>query len=107
MMFMILRSYFWLAGAVPSQPKKKAMMGRTALCWTIWKTRNATCFDDPARVIFHLSVVSPTGKSWFDKPKSRKHWARRVGDQEIKQVVQEIYNRSHGWGPMVPRITGG
>jgi hypothetical protein len=36
--------WLWVRGALP-RGKSVYMLGLVAICWAIWKTRNAVCFE--------------------------------------------------------------
>jgi hypothetical protein len=52
---------------IPTRGDRVHMLGFAAVCWAIWKARNAACFDkklinNPNKIFFCLSVYALLGR---------------------------------------------
>lgn len=75
------------------------IIGTSALCWSLWKARNAICFQnkfpgDPTNLVFSLCYWLD---SWsiLQKPDAKKKLL--AASVILRKVVMDILNKSFGW----------
>jgi hypothetical protein len=61
---------------IPTRGDRVHMLGFAAVCWAIWKARNAACFDkklinNPNKIFFLLVCLCATGQGYTGKPPRR------------------------------------
>jgi hypothetical protein len=74
--------------------------------WSIWKTLNRACFDnvlpfDPCDIIymiFHLLDY------WCEMQKPKVQEGLRQGNDLVKMMSRQIFNRAEEWAPLCRRI---
>jgi hypothetical protein len=95
----------WL-NLVPQNFKPLVIVGAAALCWTVWRCRNAVVFDNKSpnflQVIFTTSHWLRTW-SILQQPSSRDSLV--AASQCLVQVAKAIFARAFGWQPSL-RIGG-
>jgi mannosylglycoprotein endo-beta-mannosidase len=85
------------------------MVGTAALLWNLWKTRNASCFqqkfhNNPTEVIFSMCRLMD---DWnFLQKEKVQELVRRVSER-VRRIASEMFCRRHGWAPMTKRICDG
>jgi hypothetical protein len=90
----------------PGPLRKNILCGCTAVCWTIWKTRNDACFDrkfpdDPSSSIYRLCNIL---NYWAILQKNQDKGRLEEGVVLLRRVASEVYSRVHGWAPATLRI---
>jgi hypothetical protein len=97
----------WFA-ASSGRDRKLLLIGTAALFWTIWKTRNRSCFHfsrirpgDPTNVIFYLCNIL---NDWATLQKGVLRKVLQRGASKIAKVAHEVFCRRHGWGPDILRL---
>ncbi|KQK05392.1 hypothetical protein BRADI_2g19836v3 [Brachypodium distachyon] len=84
-------------------------VGVSALCWTIWRTRNDACFKftyprDPANLVF---IFCYWLKYWAIMQRTEAREILELGVQMVQLVVSEILHPrhgAHGWSLFQRRI---
>lgn len=109
MMFMILRSYFWLTGPVPSQPKEKWLWWEGLLYGGQYgKPEMQHVLIRKCLMILHqlssiFAVISPTGKScrqtWKQEALSSlwRRSGRWCGRSTTEAMDGPYGSQNHGW----------
>ena len=82
------------------------MLGVAALIWSIWKTRNKSCFqgvkpNDPTDII--MSVCSLL-YSWKILQKKGLQNTLQLVARRIAQVTRDVFRIGYGWAPYQRRI---
>lgn len=90
----------------PGDQKKLMFCGAAAIIWTIWKTRNNTCFrnlfpSDTTALVFFVCNDILVWNSLHTEPKRRR---LDEGVSKIKTVMADANSRSHGWNLTRRRI---
>jgi hypothetical protein len=73
--------------------------------WAIWKTRNKSRFDnimptDRTDIIF---LICRYINYWCDLQKPNVRETLERGSELVKQMIQQIFNKSRGWAPLCRR----
>ena len=81
-------------------------IGTAALLWSIWKTRNKSCFQsslskDPTDIIFSLCSVLD---SWGVLQKRGVQKTLKEVTKRLAQIARDVFKRAYGWGPAVRRL---
>ena len=81
-------------------------IGAAALIWTIWKTRNKSCFQrvflsNPINVIFTLCSLLD---SWMILQRKGVQKMLREVSKRLSRVANEVYRRTYGWNPSALRL---
>lgn len=99
--------YEWWFAASSGRDRKIFLIGTAALFWTIWKTRNKSCFQsirpgDPTNVVYYLRQFL---NDWALLQKSALRRVVQRGANKVMKVAHEVFSRRHGWGPDIPRLS--
>ena len=81
-------------------------IGAAALIWTIWKTKNKSCFQrvfisNPINVIFTLCSLLD---SWMILQRKGVQKMLREVSKRLSRVANEVYRRTYGWNPSAQRL---
>lgn len=91
----------------PKKCRRLALIGCVAIIWTIWNTRNASCFqngrhEDPAVLVFSLCWWLNNWTLLQKRVEDRD--MLREGVKQIKTVALEAFHRAKGRALMSRRI---
>jgi hypothetical protein len=75
------------------------LMGATALCWSIWLSRNGVIFynkmvSSPLQVI---TLVTRWLRTWAILHQPGLRDTITVVSRQLDQVAQEFFTQEHGW----------
>ena len=103
-------SFFYLCqNWLPSYTGKDRIvvsLGAAALLWSIWKTRNKSCFQsvvprDPTDIIFLVCTLLDSWKNL--QKRGVQNMLHRVS-RRIMLVTRDVFRGGHGSAPRVRRL---
>lgn len=88
----------WLQG-LPSNWQHIALLGATAVCWSLWLGKNDLVFEkknccSPLQVIF---AVFHWVRSWAILQRTDLQDFSMEAARLLAQVATDIFSRAHGW----------
>ena len=85
-----------------------ALIGISAVFWTIWRFRNEACFENKKLTdpFILIRMIGQLLTDWLILQKNQEKqeemkWAVKL----VEQVANEIFRASRGWRPGIPRLT--
>ena len=87
----------WLNG-IPKEFKPLVLLGAAALCWSVWRCRNAEVFDNKRS--FFLQVIYLTThwlRSWTILQRHTLLDKLVVASHFLEQMIKDFFSRAHGW----------
>ena len=87
----------WLNG-IPKEFKPLVLLGAAALCWSVWRCRNAVVFDNKRS--FFLQVIYLTTywlRTWAILQRHTLQDKLVAASRFLEQVAKVFFARAHGW----------
>ena len=87
----------WLNG-IPKEFKQLVLLGAAALCWSVWRCRNAVVFDNK-KSSFLQAIYFTTHwlRTWAILQRHTLQDKLVEASRFLEQVAKDFFARAHGW----------